>query len=958
VLPRPRLFKALDASFRRGVLWIVAPPGAGKTALVSSWLAARRLPHLWIGLDEGDGDVATFFHDLSRAAARHPRSRTPLPVFTMEYLSSPGGFARRLFNAIGARSRNPLVIVLDDYHEVRAGSPVHAALRDGLGELPAGVAVIVVSRDDPPAPMARLRAAGTLEVLRSDALALSEREARAIARLWGYAGRDQDVVLALHARTRGWAAGLVMLLASWREGADGQRQGSDRALLDYFSEEVLARSAADARVVLLETALVSRVTGALAVELTGVPRAGEILSDLSARGYFLERHDGLVPTYQFHALFRDFLLEKGEKLLPAARRVDVRCAAGHRLEASGQPEEAFQLYAEGGAWLDASRLIRAAAPLLLQQGRAETVARWVLAVPEEVRGADPWLQLWLGMARSPADPRGARPVLEAAFQQFERSGDAAGAYLAWAAVAEGTFFELDDFHPLDRWLEELERLQARLGAPPAPEVEARLVNAAFDALMNRQPGNPALRGWEQRALTLALSPGDPALRFTLGRSLAVFYGWWSMDLAKARVVLDTLRPLATGKHADPTQAIFWQIADADLHLHVADVDACEAGVNRGLALAAESGLHLGDPFLVMLRCLAAIMAGDLVAAARALDELRGPDEGVPRLSLCSYHYAACMVAHHRGDPEVARAHGRMAVELAVAGGMPLAEASCRLAWAVAAPADVAEEALEGVLDLARRCGTRIVQAASLLALATRVAPRDPARAVTLVREGFSVARDLGVRHMFWLTRDQLADCCALALEHGIEEGYVRDLITAQRLEPAALGRDLEAWPWWIRIEAPGAFTVTCGGEPLAVGKKEQKKPLEMLRLLVAYGPAGLRQATLAEALWPDADGDAAHHALGTTIYRLRKLLGRTEVVLQREGRVALDPRQVFVDAWALGRLVQRAGAGTCRDGLQPLQQRIRELYRGDLFGPDGDDPALAVARDRLRAKVRRSLAEP
>jgi two-component SAPR family response regulator len=133
----------------------------------------------------------------------------------------------------------------------------------------------------------------------------------------------------------------------------------------------------------------------------------------------------------------------------------------------------------------------------------------------------------------------------------------------------------------------------------------------------------------------------------------------------------------------------------------------------------------------------------------------------------------------------------------------------------------------------------------------------------------------------------------------------------------------------------------------------------MLRLLVAHGPRGVRQDLLSEALWPDAEGDAAHHALGTTVSRLRKLLGIAEVVLQQDGRVALDPREAFVDAWALERLLLRVdavapGQAGAADGAA-LRARARELYRGDLFGAAGDDPALAPERDRLRRRVARCL---
>ena len=173
--------------------------------------------------------------------------------------------------------------------------------------------------------------------------------------------------------------------------------------------------------------------------------------------------------------------------------------------------------------------------------------------------------------------------------------------------------------------------------------------------------------------------------------------------------------------------------------------------------------------------------------------------------------------------------------------------------------------------------------------------------------------------------------------------------------PGSRGRELEAWPWDIRIEALGGFEVWRGGERLRPPRKAQKKPIEMLRLLVASGEAGMRQHLLAEALWPDADGDVALHALGTTLYRTRKLLGRADALLQRSGRVALDPRIVFIDAWAVQRALDQVEAPRARGSsfAAPAPERVRALYRGDLFGPDVEEPMLVECRDHLRRRAER-----
>src|SRR6185436_6130901 len=91
VLARHRLFAQLDAGRERAVVWVVGPPGSGKTALVASYVDAARLHCVWYHVDAGDRDLATFFHYLSQSLD-NPSRRTPLPVITPEHLANLPAF--------------------------------------------------------------------------------------------------------------------------------------------------------------------------------------------------------------------------------------------------------------------------------------------------------------------------------------------------------------------------------------------------------------------------------------------------------------------------------------------------------------------------------------------------------------------------------------------------------------------------------------------------------------------------------------------------------------------------------------------------------------------------------------------------------------------------------------------------------------------------------------------------
>ncbi len=84
-IDRDRLFEEIEQFSAAPGLWIAGPPGIGKTTLVATYLNRRALPCVWLQLDAGDIDPATFVHFLGAAAAPltgRRQLRLPLPART------------------------------------------------------------------------------------------------------------------------------------------------------------------------------------------------------------------------------------------------------------------------------------------------------------------------------------------------------------------------------------------------------------------------------------------------------------------------------------------------------------------------------------------------------------------------------------------------------------------------------------------------------------------------------------------------------------------------------------------------------------------------------------------------------------------------------------------------------------------------------------------------------------
>ena len=117
-LPRERLFRLLDAKRKHPAIWVVGPPGSGKTVLIASYLESRELPSIWYHLDPGDADVSTFFYYLTESAQPFARKSQPLPLLTAEYLPDLEGFARRYFRNLFVRMSENSFFVLDNFQDV------------------------------------------------------------------------------------------------------------------------------------------------------------------------------------------------------------------------------------------------------------------------------------------------------------------------------------------------------------------------------------------------------------------------------------------------------------------------------------------------------------------------------------------------------------------------------------------------------------------------------------------------------------------------------------------------------------------------------------------------------------------------------------------------------------------------------------------------------------------------
>ena len=939
-------------------MWIGGPAGAGKTTLISSYLAARNLPALWYPLHASDGDPATFFGRLTQIVRlRFPRRRFSLPLPTPEYLPDLFAFTHHYFQLLGEQLAQPLVLVLDDYHELSSESPMHALLAEGLSTLPRHIRAMVISRNSPAPAFARLQINGSMQALEWPDLRFTDKEIAGLIRHLTRHSAAPGQIRFLQTQTDGWVAGLIVLLADPTSSAEGKRSaatGYQRILFDYFAGEIFNRLESADQTVLLRCAILESLTAPMAVQLSQDAGAGRILDQLYRSHCFIDRSDARVPVYRWHALFREFLLARGTENADAEQRRQAHALAARLLEAAGRSEEAIDHYASAQTWPEFIRMLLALAPDWITGGRHRTLMRSIDIVPSTLLEQTPWLAFWRATAELPFDLPASRKQYIRAFELFSKDQAVPGQLMSWTGVIETFVFQWDDFTGVDPWIEWLEGHFEPTSVFPAPDVEARTVLAMFSVLMFRRPDHPHIKPWFDRLQALTQASNDPRFKMQ-SLSTSIYYLLWCGQNAEAGILAERIRQSISIPTGASPLAMHRKVVEALYAWHSLDFRSAYQLVDEGLTLAEQTGAQLFVHQLLSQGAYAASSEGNREKAETYLEKISALTRPERRLDVSHLHYLRAGEAYRCGQFPAALEHVRAALHLAVQLGAPFPQALCRQGMAFVLQAtgryDDAQTENAEAYRIGRAMRSDYLEFVSGLIEANGLllsgAPLGDAQDVLKQALSRGRARDI-VNFNFWHP-EVVSRLCATALESGIETEFARSLIVKRKLRPDPKSVPPEAWPWRYRILTLGGLRILRDGESVTFSRKTPRKILDLLKMLAVTAAWTSRQE-LAEGLWPDADGDRAFHALETALYRLRQLLGENAIEVE-DGRLRLSPVHCRTDVQDFESLLERAEqllmAGSAdADAIFRLTRRIAGLCGGTLL-PGETAPWVVSTRDRL-----------
>ena len=394
-MERRELVRSLAGAAAKLVL-VDAPPGFGKTTLVAQWRSStiEERSFAWLSLDRADDDPGRlWWHVLSALQRACPElgGEDIVRALRVQVPDIAGTVLPMLINELAALPA-PVVLVLDDCHVIRERS-CHDQIAFLLLHLPPSVQLVLITRADPPLPLARLRAAGQMAEFRAQELRFTPAEADALVRTVAATELSKPDLADLVERAEGWPAGVYLAALSLRDHPSPsafihQFTGDNRFIVDFLAEEVLNRQPAEIRQFLMRTSMLDRFCGPLCDAVAGSANAADIIDVLERENLFVVPLDEIRRWFRYHHLFAQVLRSLLARTEPDAVPIlHERASAWHRV--SGSIGEAVKHALAAGDPANAADLMARHWYTYVSAGRGAAVGRWMRSLADDQIAADP-----------------------------------------------------------------------------------------------------------------------------------------------------------------------------------------------------------------------------------------------------------------------------------------------------------------------------------------------------------------------------------------------------------------------------------------------------------------------------------------------------------------------------------------------------------------------------------------
>ena len=327
---RSHLIDRIEKGIEYGFVLVSAPPGYGKTTLVADWAHHSKTPVAWLSLDAYDNDPLIFSRYIKQLLDKTFFSTNHSQLNLPSEIDSNGNYPATLAALINnfSESTTDFTLILDDYHNIK-NKQIHESIIYLLDHFPDHLRLVIITRSDPPFPLARLRVNHRITELRAEDLAFSLQETNQFLNQIRQLSLPEQAVEQFYKKTEGWITGLQLVSLTNIDEKLVQTEdititSNANLTLEYIVEEVIRQQPVEIQNFLLRTSILTTLCGPLCdyilkpFEPTSNSR--ELLNELYHSNLFLNTLDPEETWYRYHPLFvtalRQILTETHREEIP------------------------------------------------------------------------------------------------------------------------------------------------------------------------------------------------------------------------------------------------------------------------------------------------------------------------------------------------------------------------------------------------------------------------------------------------------------------------------------------------------------------------------------------------------------------------------------------------------------------------------------------------------------------
>ena len=423
-MTRNRLIDALTARKDRKLILVHAKPGQGKSSLIAQFIKIGKLTTVWYNMSEDDSDPILFLQLIQKALSIVQQNEVKSESKTITQAIED------FLKALDQNIKGDLYIVLDDFHRANSSVEMRELINQLLVALPQTIHLIILSREYPQLYVSRIRAEKELFEIDEYDLKFTDEEVKQLLEDVYQLKLNTNDIRSIIDICRGWVTALVHFYEAIETQNETfriqilQNYISERrlsSLSEYFNQEVFHALLPAEQEILIKLSAFKKITATLVSALVS-KEAVEILNGLVERNLFINREDSTATAYTIHPLFYRFLSDEFQSL-PEEEQVHIHRTGAVLFYNDGHFKESIHHFVLGKEFDEAEKVLLEEADELLEHGQYWILHDALVTIPDELRYNNPLLLYYYAITTNLVQPFISRRTLVDLLETFRKTGD-------------------------------------------------------------------------------------------------------------------------------------------------------------------------------------------------------------------------------------------------------------------------------------------------------------------------------------------------------------------------------------------------------------------------------------------------------------------------------------------------------------------------------------------------------